>query len=138
MKERNFIHAALSVLVLMLAIMTSSASADEFSEADLKEWKAEYMKVVNTGRKNFTDGKLGENGVACAQCHPNAANTHPETYPKFQKQLGRVATIGEMINWCIFNPLEGKNMALDSKKMVSLIAYITHERRNVPLDAGKH
>ncbi len=138
MKEKIFIYKTLSSLVVMLAVMTSSAYADEFSETDLKEWRAEYMKAVDAGRENFTDAKLGENGVACAQCHPNAANTHPETYPKFQKQLGRVATIGEMINWCLSNPLEGKKMALDSKKMVSLIAYITHERRNVPLAAGKH
>jgi thiosulfate dehydrogenase len=138
MKERELIHKILGTLVIMLAVMTSSAFADEFSEADLREWGSEYMKVVNTGRENFTDAKLGKNGVACAQCHPNAANTHPETYPKFQKQLARVVTIGEMINWCLFNPLEEKKMALDSKKMVSLIAYITHERRNVPLAAGKH
>lgn len=138
MKKRDLTHKILGILVITLAVMTASSSADEFSEADLKEWRAEYMKVVNTGRENFTDAAIGENSVACAQCHPNAANTHPETYPKFQKQLGRVATIGEMINWCISNPLEGKQMALDSKKMVSLIAYITHERRNVPLEAGKH
>jgi hypothetical protein len=29
---------------------------------------------------------------------PNAANTHPETYPKFQVQLRRVALMREMIN----------------------------------------
>jgi hypothetical protein len=26
--------------------------------------------------------------VSCDMCHPDAANTHPETYPKFQPQLG--------------------------------------------------
>ena len=27
----------------------------------------------------------------CSQRHPNVANTHPESYRKFQKQLGRLA-----------------------------------------------
>ncbi len=128
--------AALSMAALFTLI--PFVYADQFSEADLKVWKGEYINAVKEGRKNFTDAKLGENGLACNQCHPNASNTHPETYPKFQKQLGRVVTIAEMINWCISNPLEGKNLGLDSKKMVSLIAYITEERRNVRLDPGKH
>ena len=66
------------------------------------------MQVVAQGRALWTSGKLGTNGVACAQCHPNAANTHPETYPKFQKQIGKVITLPEMINWCIRNPLRGR------------------------------
>jgi thiosulfate dehydrogenase len=65
-------------------------------------------------------------------------NTHPETYPKFQKQIGSVATLRDMINWCIENPLEGEPMELDDPKMIALEAYITRERRGVPLDPGKH
>jgi len=41
-------------------------------------------------------------------CHPDGANTHPETYPKFQTQLQRVALLRDMINWCIENPVKGK------------------------------
>ena len=77
---------------------------------------------VQKGRDLWTSPQLGTNGVACAQCHPNAANTHPETYPKFQQQLGRVIALREMINWCIQQPLEGKPLALDSKDMVALEA----------------
>jgi hypothetical protein len=44
-------------------------------------------------------------GIVCGQYRPNAANTHPETYPKFQKQLGKVMPLWEMINWCLKNPL---------------------------------
>jgi len=130
-------------VITLATIMLSSwavpaAMADEFSQKDLKRWESEYMTVVKQGRKVFTDGKLGTNGVACAQCHPNAANTHPETYPKFQKQLGKVVPIWEMINWCIRNPLEGKDLAADDPRMVALQAYILHERRGVKLQPGKH
>jgi thiosulfate dehydrogenase len=112
--------------------------ADEFTKEDLARWEAEFMTVVKQGRELWTSGDLGTNGVACAQCHPNAANTHPETYPKFQKQLGRVIAIRDMINWCIMNPLEGKALALDDRKMVALEAYVNHERRGVALAPGKH
>ncbi|MCU0231202.1 MAG: cytochrome C, partial [Acidobacteria bacterium] len=64
--------------------------------------------------------------------------THPETYPKFQQQLGRVITLGEMINWCIQQPLEGKPLALDDPRMVAMMAYVAHERRGVALAPNKH
>ena len=137
MKASNrFVKIALSVVFCMG--MSLRASADEFTDYDIEEWTAEYMAVVAEGRKVFTDGALGENGVICGQCHPNGANTHPETYPKYQKQLGKVAQMWEMVNWCIRNPLEGEDLAADDPRMVALLAYMTHERRGVELRPGKH
>jgi thiosulfate dehydrogenase len=121
-----------------VALAVAAGIADEFKQADLERWEREYMTVVQTGRDLWTSPTLGTNGVACAQCHPNAANTHPETYPKFQQQLGRVATLREMINWCLQQPLEGKPLALDDAKMVALEAYVAWERRGVPMAPGKH
>jgi thiosulfate dehydrogenase len=69
---------------------------------------------------------------------PDAANTHPETYPKFQKQLGKVVKQQEMINWCIQNPLEGAPLALDDPKLTAMESYINYERRGVPMAPGKH
>ena len=57
-------------------------------------------------------------------CHPNAANTHPETYPKYQVQLQRVALLRDMINWCIENPVKGKALPDDSRSLRALEAYI--------------
>lgn len=71
-------------------------------------------------------------------CHPNAANTHPETYPKFQVQLGRVALLRDMINWCIENPVKGKAVTDDSRTMRALEAYILSQRQGEKLDVGKH
>ncbi|HEX9187283.1 MAG TPA: cytochrome C, partial [Vicinamibacteria bacterium] len=105
---------------------------------DQERWEKEYMSVVQKGRELWTSPKLGTNNVACAQCHPNAANTHPETYPKFQQQLGRVIALREMINWCLQQPLEGKPLALDSPDMVALEAYVAYERRGVKMAPGKH
>lgn len=114
------------------------AHTDEFTEEDLKRWEQEFMAVVDEGEALFHSSKLGSNTVSCDQCHPNATNTHPETYPKFQKQIGKVVTLFEMINWCIQNPLEGKTLAADDPKMIALQAYMTYERRGVKLEPGKH
>jgi len=125
---------------LALLFAGTSAAADEFTKKDLETWQAEFMSVVAKGRAAFTDPTLGgsKNGVVCGQCHPNASNTHPETYPKFQKQLGGVVPMRMMINWCIQNPLEGEPLALDSETMIALETYIRYERRGVKLDPGKH
>ncbi len=122
-------------ILLAIAIFLG---ADEFTKEDLARWQQQYQQVVKEGRKIFTSPTLGTNTVTCNECHPNATNTHPETYPKFQKQLGKVATLAQMINWCIQNPLKGKPLALDSKEMTALIAYIKEERRGAKLEPGKH
>ncbi|MCU0597259.1 MAG: cytochrome C, partial [Desulfobacterota bacterium] len=111
------------VCVSILLVMCFPIQADEFTKKDLDRWEKEFMTVVAEGDKLFHSSSLGKNKVSCDQCHPNGANTHPETYPKFQKQLGRVVSLGEMVNWCIINPLEGKALALDSKEMVAILAY---------------
>ncbi len=125
-------------LALGALLISPVALADEFTKADVDRWQSEFDSVVKKGREQWTSGALGTNGVACAQCHPNAANTHPETYPKFQKQLGKVAQLFEMVNWCIKNPLQGTPLAADDPKMTAILSYIHQERRGVPLAAGKH
>lgn len=118
--------------------MSGAAQADPFTEEDLKSWQAQFQQVVKDGDALFHSSKLGTNGVSCDQCHPNSANTHPETYPKFQKQLGKVADLWEMVNWCIRNPLEGEPLAADDPRMTQLLSYINWERRGVKLEPGKH
>jgi thiosulfate dehydrogenase len=125
------------VLALSLAL---PAGADEFTQADLEKWRQDFMSMVERGEKLFHSSELGTNSVSCDMCHPHASNAHPETYPKFQKQIGKVVALRDMINWCIKNPLEGesKQLAADDEKMIALEAYITWERRGVPLEPGKH
>jgi len=138
MKKEIIASSLAAVVGLSLSLGSATARADEFTQQDVERWTGQFMEVVAQGRALWTDGKLGTNGVACAQCHPNAANTHPETYPKFQKQIGKVITLPEMINWCLRNPLEGRPLALDDPKMTAMVAYVTYERRGVKLEPGKH
>jgi cytochrome c len=136
--SKKLVATAAAAFVVAAILGGLRVRADEFTREDVERWQQEYMTVVQKGRDLWTSPDLGTNGVACAQCHPNAANTHPETYPKFQKQLGRVVTLREMINWCLQQPLEGQPLGLDDARMVALEAYVTYERRGVPLSPGKH
>jgi len=136
--NKKILGTALMMVTFSFALGLLPVSADEFTQEDLKRWEQEFMSVVEKGRALWGSPELGTNGVACGQCHPNAANTHPETYPKFQKQLGKVITLREMINWCLRNPLEGQPLALDDPRMVAMEAYIAYERRGVKMEPGKH
>lgn len=112
----------------------------DFNARDREIWDREVAREIAYGNKLFHDDKeLGSpEGVACAMCHPNASNTHPETYPKFQVQLRKTALLRDMINWCIENPLKGKKLAADDPKMRALEAYIYSQRKGVELEYGKH
>jgi cytochrome c len=127
-----------AITTLLFLAQPQAVRSDEFSQADLERWQQEYLSVVGEGEKLFHGGFESKNTVSCDQCHPDAANTHPETYPKFQQQLGKVAVLAEMINWCIQNPLESDPLALDDPRMIAMEAYITEQRRKVPLAPGKH
>jgi thiosulfate dehydrogenase len=51
---------------------------------------------------------MSSNGLACGNCHPDAAASNPQTFPKFQADLGRVIALRDMINWCITTPQAGR------------------------------
>jgi cytochrome c553 len=109
------------------------------TELDVKTWDRELIKFVTAGSRVFHSGdELGSQiAVSCDMCHPDASNTHAETYPKFQEQLGRVALLRDMINWCIEHPVRGKPLAPDDPKMRALEAYIVAQRKGTELEYGK-
>ncbi len=111
-----------------------------FNERDFKVWQANTDRFVQEGKEVFhsTDKLGGTIGVSCDMCHPDAANTHPETYPKYQVQLQRVALLRDMIEWCIENPVKGKTMDPNDPRLRAMEAYILAQRKGVRLDYGKH
>ncbi|MBN2294717.1 MAG: hypothetical protein JXM70_19975 [Pirellulales bacterium] len=111
-----------------------------YTQRDILTWTREAEKFVAEGSRIFhSAGELGSTvGVSCDMCHPHAANTHPETYPKFQTQLGRVVLLRDMIDWCVENPVRGKHLDPDGPKMRALEAYIMAQRKGVKMNYGKH
>lgn len=112
----------------------------KFTARDQMLWSKEEKSWIEEGYKNFHNSKAlgGTIGISCDMCHPNASNTHPETYPKFQTQTKKMALLRDMINWCIENPLKGKPLAENDPRLRSVEAYILSARKGVSLDPGKH
>lgn len=110
------------------------------TDLDLKTWSAEAYAFAREGAGVFHDaGKLGSTiAVSCDMCHPDGSNTHPETYPKFQTQIGKVVLLRDMINWCIEHPVRGTKLAADDPKMRALEAYILAQRKGKALEYGRH
>jgi thiosulfate dehydrogenase len=118
----------------------SGHSYGKITQQDVALWKSETERVAAAGSRVFhSSDELGSTiGVSCDMCHPHAANTHPETYPKFQAQLGRVALLRDMINWCIEHPVRGKAMSADDPRMRAMEAYVLAQRKGKTLEYGKH
>ena len=130
-----------------MQVRTTASAADKqsgiysgFTAADEFVWKTEYEKFVAEGNRIFHDAKAfgGTVGVSCDMCHPNASNTHPETFPKYQVQMQRVALLRDMINWCIQHPAKGKPLADDDPKLKAMEAYIMSQRAGKAMEPGKH
>lgn len=111
-----------------------------YTAVDVLVWERETEKAVAEGSRIFHNAdELGSTvAVSCDMCHPHTANTHTETYPKYQVQLGRVALLRDMINWCIENPVRGTKLDADSPTMRALEAYILSQRKGTPMNYGKH
>ena len=111
-----------------------------FTAADEFVAKSELDKFFAGGNRIFHDAKAfgGTVSVSCDMCHPNAANTHPETYPKYQVQMQKVALLRAMINWCIQHATKGKPLADDDPKLRAMEAYIMSQRAGKPMEPGKY
>jgi thiosulfate dehydrogenase len=139
-KSRTFLPAADNSAVLKAGSQAPGTPYRNFTQRDLDEWKRETETLVVAGSKVFHSGEeLGSTiAVSCDMCHPNAANTHPETYPKYQTQLGRVALLRDMINWCLEHPVRAPKMDADDPRMRAMEAYIVSQRTGTTLSYGKH
>ncbi|HET7746170.1 MAG TPA: cytochrome C [Vicinamibacteria bacterium] len=112
----------------------------KFTNRDQLLWKREQDKWIAEGYKNFHNAAAlgGTIGISCDMCHPDASNTHPETYPKFQVQTKKMALLRDMINWCIENPMKGKPLPENDPRLRAVEAYILASRKGVAIEPGKH
>ena len=139
-KSRTFVPAADNEEILQENSQAPGHPYRNFDKMDLLQWKRDTETLVVAGSKVFHSAdELGSTiAVSCDMCHPDAANTHPETYPKFQTQIGRVALLRDMINWCLEHPVRAAPMAADDPRMRAMEAYILGQRSGTPLAYGKH
>ena len=130
-----FTLTALSGVALVSSLKVDAKQP--FTAEETAQQRAMLLDAVKKGYDLWHDGRLGSNGLACGNCHPDASATNPHTWPKYQTNLNKVGTLRDMINWCITVPMQGKPLALDSDQMISMEAYATYMHRGIAIAPGK-
>ena len=103
--------------------------------AELKAQNAEHMAVVKQGDLLWHGGAPKGNGLACGNCHPDASAIGPQTWPKYSLDLGRVANLREMINWCVqVVHAAPAGMDLNGADMLAMETYAYYMSRGMPLN----
>lgn len=141
MKKLNKITMAAMaafIVVFTLAVVSNVQARPPRTEVQAAQERAWLLEAVAKGDALWHNPKLGTNGLACGNCHPDGSASNPHTFPKWQQNLGKVGTLREMINWCITVPMQGRPLALDSEEMVDMEAYSTYTHRGVDIAPGKY
>ncbi len=139
-RSRHFIAPAADNSAILSEGQSPGHTGARFTQRDLLVWKRETERWVVEGARVFHSAdELGSTiAVSCDMCHPDAANTHPETYPKFQVQLGKAVLLRDMVNWCLEHPCRAQPLSEDDPRLRALEAYIYAQRTGKPLEYGKH
>lgn len=146
MKIRSFSLLAGGVAAALLVTQPARAT-DPVTPEQLKLFNDLFMETVRIGDLLFHGDaaleekmgiKLSETGMACAMCHPFAADTHPQSFPKFQVAMAKLATLRDMTNWCIEKPMQGTVIDVDSDAMKALEAYMTWSNTGSKLVPGTY
>lgn len=123
--------------VLFLVTTNTSLAKPPRTEAQVANENEMLMKTVAKGDALWHSAKLGNNGLACANCHPDGSASNPHTFPKYQSNLGKVGTLRDMINWCATVVLQGSPIAYESDVMLALEAYSFFTHRGVAIAPAK-
>jgi thiosulfate dehydrogenase len=137
--------AALAAVVLLAG--PAKANKTPVTPQQLEAYDQVFMDEVKKGDLLFHGDdatakqmgvKLTTSGMACAMCHPFAADTHPMSFPKFQVSMNQFATLRDMINWCIEKPNQGEKIDPESEAMKALEAYIYWSNTGSVLAPGRY
>jgi thiosulfate dehydrogenase len=139
MKSRKSkVYVAGGAVAIGLLGALSLRARPPFTEAQLAQQQQELLEVVNKGRDLWhgSNPEMSHNGLACGNCHPDAAASNPQTFPKWVSEIGSVAPMRDMINWCIVHPQDGNALDVNSADMVALEAYAFYLYRGQKIQPG--
>ena len=99
-----------------------------------------FKQAAALGKKMWNDENLGTSGLACMSCHADHELLNlgkNQNYPHYVKMVGDVVSLDQMINFCMANPMKGKQFDKNSKELTAMGAYFRayrmqylQERRN--------
>ena len=136
---QNVVMGLIAPMALVGMLASNSAFAKEpFTAAELAAQEKALLAAVDHGRDLWhgTLPSMQTNGLACGNCHPDAAASNPQTFPKFQANLGKVIPLREMINWCIVVPQAGTALDVNGDDMTAMEAYAFYLHRGVKIAPG--
>ena len=122
----------------VVATATVVTAREPFTAAELTAMQEKLTASAKRGYDMWYGARadLANNGLACANCHPDGAATNPQTFPKFMPQTEKVMAYRDMVNWCIENPQGGKALDVNSADMIALEAYSFMLHQGVPIQTG--
>jgi thiosulfate dehydrogenase len=130
---------SLGAAALASVLISSPVIAREpFTKAELAAQEAKLLALVDKGRDLWhgTKPEMANNGLACGNCHPDAAASNPQTFPKFIPAFNKVVPFREMVNWCIQNPQGGKALDVSGEEMTAMEAYAFSLHRGEKIEPG--
>ncbi|MDX8388971.1 MAG: hypothetical protein R8M38_00635 [Mariprofundaceae bacterium] len=92
-----------------------------------------FQQAAALGKKMWEDENLGTSGLACLSCHADHALLNLErnqNFPHFVEMVGDVVTLDQMINFCMLNPMKGKEFDKNSKELTAMAAFYRANRIN--------
>jgi thiosulfate dehydrogenase len=130
--------ASIMAGALTLVLNNLALAREPFTKEELADQEKQLLAAVDHGRDLWhgSNPSMSSNGLACGNCHPDAAASNPHTFPKFQADLGRVIALRDMINWCITTPQAGTPLDVNSYDMISMEAYAFYLYRGKQITPG--
>ena len=139
-KNRFSVAMGMVVPVVLIGLLAASPAAarEPFTAAELAAQEKALLATVDLGRDLWhgTKPSMTTNGLACGNCHPDAAAANPQTFPKFQANLGKVIPLRTMINWCIEVPQVGTALDVNGDDMTAMEAYAFYMHRGIKIEPG--
>lgn len=83
------------------------------------------MGDAKSGEMLFKDAKAFSGMKSCSECHPMGRGLEKSGMKMEFKIMGQTQkSLEEAVNFCIINANKGKAIAMDSKEMMDMVAYI--------------
>ena len=99
-----------------------------------------FQQAADAGKKMWGDESLGTAGVSCLSCHADHELLNLEknqNFPHYVNMVGDVVTLDQMINYCMINPMKGKQFDKNSKELTAMAAYFRAYRMQYMRDHKK-
>ncbi len=137
--QRNTRIFALGLSAAAVLSAGSVMAREPFTAAELASQQEKLIALVDRGRDLWHGSRadMTNNGLGCGNCHPDAAASNPQTFPKYMSMFNKVVPFRAMVNWCIENPQGGKALDVNGDDMIAMEAYAFNLYRGEKIDPGQ-